>query len=62
MNILFVDQFTELGGAQQCLLDLMPAVKERGWQAHVAVPGDGPLMDTLRTMGIPCHGIPGGAY
>jgi glycosyltransferase involved in cell wall biosynthesis len=61
MNILFVDQFTELGGAQQCLLDLMPAVQERGWQAQVAAPGDGPMVDALRAMKIPCHRIPAGA-
>lgn len=58
MNILFVDQYSELGGAQQCLLDLMPAILERGWQAHVAAPGDGPLIDSLRAMGIPCHRTP----
>jgi glycosyltransferase involved in cell wall biosynthesis len=55
MNILFLDQFSELGGAQQCLLELLPAVKERGWQAHVAAPGGGPLADKLRAIGIPFH-------
>src|SRR5690348_10429216 len=40
MNILFLDQFREPGGAQQCLRDLLPAVKARGWQATVAAPGD----------------------
>jgi glycosyltransferase involved in cell wall biosynthesis len=43
MHILFVDQFSELGGAQQCLLDLLPALFERGWKATLAAPGDGPL-------------------
>jgi glycosyltransferase involved in cell wall biosynthesis len=41
MNILFLDQFREPGGAQQCLRDLLPAVEARGWQATVATPGDG---------------------
>jgi glycosyltransferase involved in cell wall biosynthesis len=39
MNILCLDQFGELGGAQRCLLDLMPAMVERGWGVHLAAPG-----------------------
>lgn len=46
MNILFLDQYSESGGAQLCLLELLPAVRERGWKAHVAAPGDGPLLRT----------------
>jgi glycosyltransferase involved in cell wall biosynthesis len=41
MNILFLDQFREPGGAQQCLRDLLPAIEDRGWQATVATPGVG---------------------
>jgi glycosyltransferase involved in cell wall biosynthesis len=41
MNILFLDQFREPGGAQQCLRDLLPAVAARGWTATVVAPGDG---------------------
>lgn len=40
MRILFLDQFSDLGGAQQCLLDLLPAVHDEGWSAHVAAPGN----------------------
>ncbi|MFN7997188.1 MAG: glycosyltransferase family 4 protein [Bryobacteraceae bacterium] len=43
MNILCLDQFSELGGAQRCLLDLLPALLACGWKAHVAAPGDGEL-------------------
>jgi glycosyltransferase involved in cell wall biosynthesis len=43
MNILFLDQFREPGGAQQCLRDLLPAVEARGWTAAVATPGEGGL-------------------
>ena len=42
-NLLILDQFTQLGGAQRCLLDLLPAFLEAGYATHVAVPGDGPL-------------------
>ena len=45
MNILFLDQFSDLGGAQRCLLDLLPAVIERGWRAHVAAPGEIALLE-----------------
>jgi glycosyltransferase involved in cell wall biosynthesis len=43
MNILCLDQFSELGGAQRCLLELLPAFAERGWSAHLAAPGNGEL-------------------
>lgn len=38
MNILCLDQFGELGGAQRCLLDELPAYRARGWGVHVAAP------------------------
>jgi len=52
VNVLFLDQFSALGGAQQCLLDLLPAVEERGWTARVAIPMGGPLVDVLRGRGV----------
>jgi glycosyltransferase involved in cell wall biosynthesis len=58
MNILFVDQFSEMGGAQQCLVDLLPAIQARGWQAHVAAPGTGPLMDRVRSLGLAYFPLP----
>jgi len=45
MNILCLDQFGELGGAQRCLLDLLPALIDRGWSVHVAAPGGGQLAE-----------------
>lgn len=47
MRILFVDQFSELGGAQRCFLDLLPAIEERGWSVAAALPGRGPLASRL---------------
>jgi glycosyltransferase involved in cell wall biosynthesis len=43
MNILCLDQFGDLGGAQRCLLDLMPGMAACGWSVHLAAPGDGQL-------------------
>jgi glycosyltransferase involved in cell wall biosynthesis len=62
MNILFLDQFSELGGGQRCLLDLLPALEERGWRAHAAVPGNGPLIGLLRSRNVGVDLIPCGPY
>ncbi|MEX2301387.1 MAG: glycosyltransferase family 4 protein [Bryobacterales bacterium] len=62
MKILFLDQYSELGGAQQCLLDLMPAVIWAGWQPLVAVPGDGPLVARLRELRVDVERLPLGSY
>jgi glycosyltransferase involved in cell wall biosynthesis len=62
MNILFLDQFNQPGGAQQCLLDLLPAVVERGWNPIAMLPGDGPLGATIRGLGIPVFPVRCSAY
>ena len=62
MNVLFLDQFSVLGGAQQCLLDLLPAIDERGWKARAAVPKGGPLIGLLRNRGLEVDELPSGAY
>lgn len=58
MNVLFLDQFSDLGGAQQCLLDLVPAIQARGWGIHCAVPGNGRLIEKLRERGVRAHSLP----
>jgi glycosyltransferase involved in cell wall biosynthesis len=62
MNILFLDQFSDLGGAQRCLLELLPAVRARGWQAHVAAPGNGALRDRVLALGATYRQIASGPY
>jgi glycosyltransferase involved in cell wall biosynthesis len=62
MHVLFLDQFSELGGAQRCLLDLLPEIEARGWRASAALPGNGPLVDLLRGRGVRVHQIPCGPY
>jgi glycosyltransferase involved in cell wall biosynthesis len=61
MKILFLDQFSDLGGAQRCLLDLLPAIRERGWSVTVAAPGRGPLRDRVLPFG-DYHEIQCGSY
>ncbi len=51
MKILFIEQFSELGGGQRNLLDLLPAVMDRGWEATVVAPGSGELFERARSLG-----------
>ncbi len=62
MNILFLDQYSDLGGAQQVLLDTLDAAIEQGWRAHVLIPGPGPLWDEVRSRGVSVSTIPCGQY
>jgi glycosyltransferase involved in cell wall biosynthesis len=62
MNILFLDQFSDLGGAQQCLLNLAPALQARGWKVHIAAAGMGPLKDRARALGANYCEIRSGPY
>ncbi len=57
MNLLFVDQFSDLGGAQQCLLDLAPAIQSSGSHVACAVPGDGKLIQKLRDLGVTVYSL-----
>jgi glycosyltransferase involved in cell wall biosynthesis len=62
MRLLIFDQFSELGGAQQCLLDLLPAIQRRGWQASAGLPGNGPLVARIRNAGLPVSALDSPAY
>jgi glycosyltransferase involved in cell wall biosynthesis len=59
MNILFVDQFGQLGGAQHCLLDLLPAFQQRQWQLQFAIADKGPFPEKLRSLGMQVDVLPG---
>jgi glycosyltransferase involved in cell wall biosynthesis len=62
VKILFLDQFSELGGAQQSLLDTIEAVRRKGWRASALLPGRGPLVETLQAIGVPVGEIACGPY
>jgi len=62
VKILFLDQFSEFGGAQQTLLDTVEAVQRNGWQAHVLLPRCGPLLEKLQSLGVPVGEISCGPY
>jgi glycosyltransferase involved in cell wall biosynthesis len=50
MRILCVEQFPDLGGGQLSLLDLLPGLRDRGWEPVVAIPGEGPLAARVRDL------------
>ena len=51
MKILALDQFSEIGGAQACLLTGLEAMRAREWQVAVGLPGNGPLFCRARELG-----------
>ena len=62
MRILFLEQFSELGGGQRNLLDLLPTVLDQGWSAVVGAPGSGELLQRARALGAESASIPLGSY
>jgi glycosyltransferase involved in cell wall biosynthesis len=62
MRLLILDQFSDPGGAQRCLLDLLPAIRQRGWQALVALPGEGELFERVRALGFETARVDCGPY
>ena len=51
MNLLLLDQFSDPGGAQLAMLELLPAIRAAGWRATVGLPGSGNLVDAVRACG-----------
>ncbi len=62
MNILFLDQFSQIGGAQQCLLDTIEAARVRGWRTWAALPPEGPLVNRLESLDVTVAPVPCGPY
>jgi glycosyltransferase involved in cell wall biosynthesis len=61
-SILCIDQFSNLGGGQRSLIDILPAFSERGWRFSVAIPGQGPFPTMLRKLGYRTHSFACGTY
>lgn len=62
MKLLALDQFSDLGGAQQQLCDLVPAFRELGWQVIFGMPGDGEMFQRVREAGFGAVRIACGPY
>jgi glycosyltransferase involved in cell wall biosynthesis len=62
VKILFVDQYAQLGGAQQCLLEVLAAVAGSGWRAQLCLPEPGPLEQSARAVGAEIFFEPFGSF
>jgi len=62
MRVLFIDQFSDFGGAQLGLRDIMAEGAERGWESWFAAPGKGGLFDYCHASGISAQSLEVGAY
>lgn len=62
MKVLVLDQYSDPGGAQRMLLDLLPAISEQGWHAAVALPGTGKVFHRVRALGVEACDLPCGPY
>ena len=62
MRVVFLDQFSDFGGAQLCLRDVLKEVSRLGWQAEVMAPGTGPLLDFARNSGFATRRLPLTSY
>jgi glycosyltransferase involved in cell wall biosynthesis len=62
MRVLCLDQFSEFGGAQLCLRDVLREMRERGWDATVMAPGDGPLLEFAASLGFETARLPLSRY
>jgi len=62
-SILCLEQFSNLGGGQLALVDLLPAFRDRGAHVRVALPGgDGPLAGKLRDLNFGVDALPLSPY
>ncbi|HEV3200137.1 MAG TPA: glycosyltransferase family 4 protein [Bryobacteraceae bacterium] len=62
MRLLLLDQFSDPGGAQQVLLELLAAIRERGWKALVGLPGEGEMFQRVRALGFEAQRVDCGPY
>jgi glycosyltransferase involved in cell wall biosynthesis len=62
MKLLLLDQFSDLGGAQQALLELLPAIRQRGWKATIGLPGSGELFGRVQALGFDTARLACGPY
>ncbi|HVY91477.1 MAG TPA: glycosyltransferase family 4 protein [Bryobacteraceae bacterium] len=62
MRILFLDQFSERGGAQIGLREILDETLRRGWRAMVMIPANGPLHQDCADRGIPSRELPLSRY
>jgi glycosyltransferase involved in cell wall biosynthesis len=62
MRILFLDQFSDPGGGQRMLMELLVAVRQSGWPCLVGLPGHGEMFQQVAALGFETAHIDCGPY
>jgi glycosyltransferase involved in cell wall biosynthesis len=62
MRLVIVDQFSDPGGAQQGLVELLPELRSRGWEALIGLPGEGEVCRRAWELGFEVEPIVCGPY
>jgi glycosyltransferase involved in cell wall biosynthesis len=62
VRVLVLDQFSELGGAQMCLLMGIEAMRASGWEVAAGLPANGELFRSIRGVGFEPFPISLGPY
>jgi glycosyltransferase involved in cell wall biosynthesis len=62
MRVLVLDQYSDRGGGQRMLLESLCAIRQRGWNALVALPGKGSMFDQVASLGFRTAHISCGTY
>jgi glycosyltransferase involved in cell wall biosynthesis len=62
MRILVLDQYSDRGGGQRMLLESLCGIRQRGWNALVAMPGDGDVFGQVEGLGFRTARVSGGTY
>jgi glycosyltransferase involved in cell wall biosynthesis len=61
-RLLILDQYSDPGGAQQGLLELLPELQRRGWQALLGLPSHGEVCRRARELGFEVERVACGPY
>jgi len=66
VRVLLLDQYSDLGGGQRCLIEAAAGFVGRGWEVYAAIPapapGGGPLATVLAPLCREIHPIPCGPF
>lgn len=60
MKVVYLSPFSQMGGAERVLLDILTAVREKkpDWRLHLIIPATGPLADKVSALDIPFTILP----
>ncbi|HEV2447638.1 MAG TPA: glycosyltransferase, partial [Candidatus Sulfopaludibacter sp.] len=62
MRVLLLDQYSDPGGGQRMLLESLRGIRQRGWNALAALPGDGAVFEQVEGLGFRTARIACGSY